>query len=111
MTLPSDQIDFVQGPGKITGFSGQFRKSPFWPLIRDLILLGIIHCIGVYVMTNWRLLDQLLSPGGHISLTEVFFAMVFLCVRMFLITFCPGWILARAFWVLTRPQEENASEK
>ncbi len=90
-------------------FFRNFRKTPFWPLVRDLALLGIIHGIGVYVMTNWRLLDQLLSPGGHIGPAEIFFAIVFLCVRMFLITFFPGWILARTFWILTRPQDKPGS--
>lgn len=66
----------------------------------EALLLLVLHGVGVMTMANWRIMDQLLSPAGSPSLVLVALSVIFMCLRLFLICFFPGWILARAYVAL-----------
>lgn len=74
------------------------RQSPYWPPVRDALLLYFIHGLGLMLMGQVRIVDQLLAPGGG-SPVYLVLGVMFTCTRLFVLTLAPGWILARLFWI------------
>ncbi len=80
-------------------------------IFRDLIVLLLLHRLGIWVMEHSRLMDQLLSPSPESAVWSIVWSAIFTCIRLFVIIGAPGWVLARVFWVLSRPPDPDPDGK
>lgn len=87
----------------------RLRRPP--PTLRRILLefaaVALLHLALLHVLARVRLLEHLLAPGPGSALALAATTM-FLLLRMFLLLFGPGWLLARLWLWFTRPEAAPA---
>jgi len=76
-----------------------------------IVLLGVGHYAGLFVMSKFRIMEHLLSPGGHTDLYVMAVAASFMVLRLWLFLLAPAMLLVRLFqffwgWFTPRVPEE-----
>jgi hypothetical protein len=81
-------------------------KRPPPPTLRRIVLeflaLVTLHFVLLHLLARARLLEHLLAPGpsSRLALAATAF---FLLLRLFLLVFGTGWLLARLWLWFSRP--------
>lgn len=87
------------------------RRPP--PTLRRILLefgaLALLHFVLLGILSRVRVMEHLLAPGPG-SRFALAITAVFLLLRLFLLMFAPGWLLARLWLLLSRAPRtpENA---
>ncbi len=82
-------------------------------LLHSLLVLGLLwagHWAGLKVMSQFRIMEHLLSPGGHTDLYVMAVAAAFMVIRFWLILLAPAMVLVRVFqlvWGWFKPPQEE----
>lgn len=80
-------------------------------LLHSLLVLGLLFAAnlgGLKVMTEFRILESVLSPGGHLDLYILGVGGAFMILRFWLILLAPAMVAVRAFqmvWGWFAPEE------
>ncbi len=83
-------------------------------LFHSLLVLGLLwagHWGGLKVMSQFRIMEHLLSPGGHTDLYIMAVAAAFMVLRFWLILLAPAMVAVRIYQLVWRrfaPDEEEA---
>ena len=84
------------------------RPSPtFRRILVEFAALVAVHFVLLQVLARSHVLEHLLAPGPGSRIALAATAM-FLLLRLFLLVFAPGWLLARLWLLTTRPLPEKA---
>lgn len=80
------------------------------PTLRRILLeaavLVVVHFVFLQGLARVNLLEHLLAPGADSRLALGVTA-TFLLLRVFLLVFAPGWLLARLWFWVTRPSADG----
>ncbi|MFT3868966.1 MAG: hypothetical protein QM715_10960 [Nibricoccus sp.] len=72
--------------------------------------LILLHYVLLQVLAKARWLEHLLAPGGD-SFWPMVFTATFLCLRVFLYIFVPGFLAARIWLGLTRAEIDSGKSR
>lgn len=71
-------------------------------ILIEAVVLVVVHAVLLHVLARVHLLEHLLAPGAG-SLVALPVTAVFLLLRLFLLVFAPGWVIARLWLWATQP--------
>ena len=80
-------------------------------ILYSLLVIGLLwagNLAGLKVMSQFRIMEHLLSPGGHTDLYVMAVASAFMILRLWLYLLAPSMLLARIFqfiWARFVPEE------
>ena len=76
-----------------------------------ITLLAVGHYAGLFVMSRFRIMEHLLSPGGHTDLYVMAVAAAFMVLRLWLFLLAPAMLLVRIWqfiWARFAPRVPEA---
>lgn len=71
-------------------------------IVIEFVALCALHFVLLQILARAHVLEHLLAPGPGSRLALAITA-AFLLLRLFLLVFAPGWLLARVWLWMTRP--------
>ena len=80
-------------------------------ILHSLLVIGLLwagNLAGLKVMAQFRIMEHLLSPGGHTDLYIMAVAAAFMVLRLWLFLLAPSMLLVRIFqfiWARFTPDE------